>query len=52
MSDELLYTEDRGAVLGEIVAALDMQLAMGHQYYTMLAGRTWLVFYNSPALIH
>ena len=52
MSDDLLYTEDRGAMLGEIAAALDLQLTTGHQYYTLLAGRTWLVFYNGPALIH
>lgn len=52
MSDELLYIEERGAMLGEIVAAFDVQMAMGHQYYTMLAMRTWLVFYNGPVYIH
>ena len=51
MSDDLLHLEDR-AGFGDIIAALEIALARGQQYYTMPVGGLWLVFYNGPARLH
>lgn len=47
-----LHDWDAPPTLGDIAAALEIQLEKGYQYYAMPVGKTWLVFWNGKALIH
>ena len=42
---------DSGPFLGELVAALDLELAQGRQYYMILVGGKWCIFYNGPVFV-
>jgi len=51
MSDDL-RNWNGPALLGEVMAVLDLQLDRGFQFYAYPLGTIWLVFYNGPALKH
>ena len=51
MSDDL-RDWDAVPLLGDIVAALEVELDRGRQYYTIPVGQQWLVFYNGKAYIN
>ena len=51
MADDL-HNPDAPLPMGHVVMALDEQLAHGRQFYMILVGKVWFVFYHGPALIH
>ena len=50
--EKITIAADSILLPSDIVSALYDTLQRGNQFYTLLAGRTWLFFYNGPALIH